>query len=382
MSTDTVTIGIIGCGLMGREAAIAFRRWSALVDHPVRPVLAAVCDTDPEALRWFADVPLVTTDYTELLADDRLDVVYVAVPHQLHEQIYLDVLDAGKDLFGEKPFGIDLPAARRIVEAAQHSGRFVRCSSEMPFFPGAQAACAYASSGALGRIIEADAAFLHSSDLNLHKPINWKRRVETCGEVGVMGDLGMHPLHVPLRLGWRPSTVHAVLQNLVHHRSDGKSGMVACDTFENATLHCGVDHPDGAFPLTIEMKRIAIGEMNTWRFRAAGMEGGIAFSTRNPQTVRRFRVSEAGEQIWDELQVGHTCVWPTITGGIFEFGFTDALLQMWSAYLAERAGELKDGFGCATPLEALSSHEIFDAALRSHEHGDNAKVRHADDVRA
>lgn len=380
MSTDTVTIAIIGGGLMGREAAIAFRRWPALVDHPVRPVLAAVCDTNPEALRWFADLPLVTTDYTELLADDRVDVVYVAIPHQLHEQVYLDVLAAGKDLLGEKPFGIDLPAACRIVEAAQRSGRFVRCSSEMPFFPGAQAAYAYASSGALGRIIEAEAAFLHSSDLNLDKPINWKRRVKTCGEVGVMGDLGMHPLHLPLRLGWRPSTVHAVLQNLVPQRIDGNGATVACDTFENATLNCGVDRPGGSFPLRIEMKRIAIGEMNTWRFRAVGMEGGIAFSTRHPQTVSRFRVSAAGEQIWDEMQVGHASVWPTITGGIFEFGFTDALLQMWSAYLAERAGALKDGFGCATPLEALASHEIFDAALRSHAHCDNAKVGAARDI--
>ena len=56
---------------------------------------------------------------------------------------------------------------------------------------------------------------------------------------------------------------------------------------------------------------------------------------------------------------------PTITGPIFEFGFTDALLQMWAAYFAERAGELGDAFGCATPAEALASHELFDAALRS-----------------
>jgi hypothetical protein len=59
-------------------------------------------------------------------------------------------------------------------------------------------------------------------------------------------------------------------------------------------------------------------------------------------------------------------VWPTITGGIFEFGFTDALLQMWAAYLAERAGALRHRFGCATPREALDSHRVFAAALASH----------------
>ena len=38
---------------------------------------------------------------------------------------------------------------------------------------------------------------------------------------------------------------------------------------------------------------------------------------------------------------------------------------MWAAYLLERAGKLGDRFGCATPAEALASHALFDAALRS-----------------
>jgi hypothetical protein len=38
---------------------------------------------------------------------------------------------------------------------------------------------------------------------------------------------------------------------------------------------------------------------------------------------------------------------------------------MWASYLSERAGALGDGFGCVTPQEALASHLVFDAALRS-----------------
>jgi predicted dehydrogenase len=62
-------------------------------------------------------------------------------------------------------------------------------------------------------------------------------------------------------------------------------------------------------------------------------------------------------------------VFPTITGGIFEFGFADGVLQMWAAFLAERAGALKGRFGCATPEEALTSHRLFAAALRSRDTG-------------
>jgi len=40
---------------------------------------------------------------------------------------------------------------------------------------------------------------------------------------------------------------------------------------------------------------------------------------------------------------------------------------MWAAFLAERAGALDGRFGCATPVEALDSHRLFAAALRSAE---------------
>jgi predicted dehydrogenase len=365
-AASAVGVGIIGGGLMGKEAAVAFSRWHALLDHPVRPQLRAIADPSPDARSWFEAAGYDTMEtHTELLERDDVDVVYAAVPHDLHEAVYLDVLDAGKDLFAEKPFGIDLAAARRILAAATAGGRFVRCSSEMPFYPGAQLAIDHVRSGAIGRIIDVRSAFLHSSDLSLDKPINWKRQRSRCGEIGVMGDLGMHAVHVPLRLGWSPSSVRAILQDLVPTRPDGQGGQALCDTHENATLQCRVSDGRGSFPMLVETKRIAPGQMNTWLLEVVGMDGGVSFSTRYPATVRRFRVGATGEQVWEELQAGQASVFPTVTGGIFEFGFTDALLQMWAAYLAERAGHLGDRFGCATPEEAVASHELFAASLDS-----------------
>jgi predicted dehydrogenase len=371
-----VGVGIIGGGLMGREAAVAISRWPALIDHPCQPELVVVCDPSPRARSWFEQHGFRTVEHHHDLLDDALvDVVYAAVPHHLHEQVYVDCLRAGKDLFAEKPFGIDLAAARRIVDEIDRSGSFVRCSSEMPFFPGAQVAVEVAASGELGEMIEARSAFLHSSDLNRNKPINWKRQRAMCGDIGVLGDLGMHAVHAPFRLGWWPLSVRAILQDLVTERPDGSGGMARCDTHENATLSCRAGSPTNTFPLTIDIKRIALGEMNTWVFEALGMDGGVSFSTRHPATVRRFRVDAAGNQVWEDLQPGHRTVHPTITGAIFEFGFTDALLQMWASFFAERAGRLDGRFGCATPQEALQSHVLFDAALRSDENDEVIRLR-------
>jgi predicted dehydrogenase len=367
---------------MGREIAAALQRWPALIDHPVCPQLAAVCDINPAALDWFDQIPTVTrkvTDYTDLLGDDAIDVLYIAVRHDLHRQLYVDTVQAGKSLLAEKPFGIDASAGEAIVAAAAANAQsFVRCASEFPFFPGAQVAVNYVRSGALGRIIEARCAFLHASDLDVNKPMNWKRQARYCGEAGVMNDLGLHVWHVPLRLGWAPERIFGMLQDIVTERPAPNGGREPCDTWDNAVLHGWVSTDGYSFPLTTEMKRIAPGEKNTWEFEALGLDGGVRFSTKNPKQVEVFSVVDvpggAREQVWSSLDTGSQSVWPTVTGPNFEPGFSDAMLQMLAAFLAEREGALGDRFGCATPDEAALTHAIYRAAIQSHDTGEVVRI--------
>jgi len=366
--SNTTRIGIIGGGLMGREVASALSRWFVLENFPVHAELTAVCDLAEKQREWFRRIPsvkLLTADYHERLASPDVDVVYVAVPHNMHETIYLDVLKAGKDLLAEKPFGIDLKAARAIADAAKSSGRFVRCSSEFPFLPGAQRAYQIAREGKLGKVLEIHSGFHHSSDLDPTKPANWKRQVKTCGEIGVMGDLGMHAVHVPFRLGWNPKRVYAQLQKIYQERPDGKGGMATCDTWDNAMLHTEVEIDGSEVPVRFEMKRLAPSETNTWFIEILGTDGGVKFSTKEPKTLWTFQRGK--EQLWQKTDLGFNGPFPTITGGIFEPGFPDCFLQMWAAYIAERAGKLDGRFGCVTPEEAVRSHELFEAALKSQE---------------
>lgn len=374
-----VNIGIIGGGLMGKEAASSFGRWFALNDFPVSVELTAVCDINQEVLSWYDAIPTVemlTTNYKELLANPQVDVVYVALPHNLHKQYYFEVLAAGKDLLAEKPFGIDLQSALAIQEKAEELGRFVRCSSEMPFLPGPQRVIKEVLSGKLGQIIEVKAGFLHASDLNPNKPINWKRQKEFCGEIGVMGDLGMHVLHVPLRLGWKPNKIYSQLQKIFTERPDGKGGVAECDTWNNAILNTETSIGGKDVPMTLEMKRIAPGETNTWYIEVLGTEGGVRYSTKETKTLWTFDCKD--EQVWQRTDLGFKGMpFPTITGGIFEPGFPDCFMQMLAAYIAEREGALENRFGCVTPQEAVESHYVFDAALKSFTNKSVETVRYA-----
>jgi predicted dehydrogenase len=368
---ETVNVGIIGGGLMGREVASAFARWCAF-DEPdlPTPVLVAVADPADRAREWFRKIPsvrLLAADHRELLASPDVDVVYVAVPHHLHRAVYSDVLEAGKDLLAEKPFGIDLAAAEAVAAKAESSGRFVRCSSEFPFFPPAQKVFALAGSSGIGRVLEVNAGFHHASDLDPSKPANWKRQSSACGEIGVMGDLGMHVVHVPLRLGWAPRSVYAQLQKGYPDRpAPGDEGQrVACDTWDNATLHTWTEVAGHRVPMRLEMKRMAPGATDTWWIEVLGTDGGARFSTTEPKSLYAFFRTGRFGQTWSRTDLGFTPPFKTVTGGIFEFGFPDAIQQMWAAYLLERAGRLGDRFGCVTPAEAVASHRLFAAALES-----------------
>ena len=365
--TRVIKFGVIGCGLMGREFASAAARWFHLTDTKARPEIVAVCDLNPMLTNWFStNLPLVkqiTADYRELLANETVEAVYCAVPHNLHHNIYPDILSAGKHLLGEKPFGIDADANRQIQESIlAHPDCLVRCSSEMPFFPGAQKLINFVRAGDLGDIIEVEAAFLHSSDLNPNKPINWKRIVDINGAYGCMGDLGMHVLHVPLRLGWKPSKVSATLVNRFATRPDGQGNTVPCETWDNATIFGQVDDDRGGFPIVLKTWRIAPGHSNTWSIRVLGTKKSAYFSTKNPRQWQ-FMTYTGGAGVWSVEDLGFESLFPAITGGIFEFGFADAIQQMWAAFMDELAGGDANGFGCVTPQEAADHHAILNAAL-------------------
>lgn len=389
MPIKTINVGVIGCGLMGREFASAAARWLHLSNPrtgqglPFRPRITAVCDLNPDLMNWFTEnldtVTLASSDYHDLLNDASLDAIYCAVPHNLHAPFYTDIIAAGKHLLGEKPFGIDKAANATINAAiAAHPDVFVACSSEFPFYPGPYQIMEYIRQGRFGQIIEVQAHFWHASDLNPDKPINWKRMIAMNGEYGCMGDLGMHVCHIPFRSGWRPQSVRALLSNIVTERPDGKGSLVPCETWDNAILATDVLTGDGqSFPMVLSTKRIAPGHMNTWLLEVYGTEFSVAYSTKQPKTLRTMAYSPGGDQTWEHHDLGYASAYPAITGGIFEFGFPDSMLQMWAAFCDELANG-RDGMRqpvyCATPQEAALTHDLFTAALESQKTGQTVRL--------
>jgi hypothetical protein len=117
----------------------------------------------------------------------------------------------------------------------------------------------------------------------------------------------------------------------------------------------------------LEIKRIAPGETNTWYLRVLGTALSAEFSTKYPKTLRTMTYTPGRSQAWQSQDLGSESAYPTITGGIFEFGFSDSILQMWAAFCDELAhpGSMHQPFYCVTPEETVQSHRILTAALDS-----------------
>ena len=85
---------------------------------------------------------------------------------------------------------------------------------------------------------------------------------------------------------------------------------------------------------------------------------------------------DGGEQTWGQIDMGMDMAFKSITGGIFESGFSDAVQQMWAGYLYEMVnGKPATAFsGCVTPDEAALSHRLFTAALQSQKNAATVEV--------
>ncbi len=371
----TIRFGIIGCGLMGREFASTVTRWCHLTEMDLRPEIVAICNRSltPERIDWFTDnfpsITQVTNDYKELLANKDVTAVYVAVPHNFHEEIYCAALNSGKHVLGEKPFGINLKANEAILRSIESNPKcHAACASQFIFYPAVQRILQMADEGAFGKIIEFDSNFSHCSDLNPDKPINWKRTLESNGEYGVLGDLGPHIAFIPSRIGWDVENTHAICSNIVTQRPDGAGHLVPSPTWDNVTILSQLrDQQQGnSFPWTLKLHRIMPGEKNTWYIAIYGTKASVRFSLKNPKLLQTLEYS-GGEQAWRNIDMEFDTAYKTIAVSNIEFGALDAFMQMAAAFVYELSHDqpLSRVAACPTPQEMHNCHKLFTAALKS-----------------
>lgn len=141
-----IKLAMVGCG----ESANDF----ALVGKLIPQVLfVAACDIDFERAQTYAKrnrIPEVFTDYAELLALDDIDAVCLATPHDLHYEMIIAAIQAGKHVFAEKPVTRTYEEALKLIP--QITGVKVGVNFQYRYDAGCYAMARTSQAGKLGKI--------------------------------------------------------------------------------------------------------------------------------------------------------------------------------------------------------------------------------------
>jgi predicted dehydrogenase len=146
----TLRLGVIGVGDVAQRDYLP-----ELSRLEGRAEVAVVCARTPQRARDVAsrhDVPRWTTSYDEVVRAPDVDAVLNLTPIQLHTEVTLAALTAGKHVYTEKPLAGSSTEAARIAEAAESHGLVVVAAPCVMLFPQVRYVTALVASGALGRI--------------------------------------------------------------------------------------------------------------------------------------------------------------------------------------------------------------------------------------
>ncbi len=126
--------------------------------------------------------------YDEMLADDNIDLVYIAIPHSSHYEWTMAALKAGRNVLCEKAFAANVEQAQEMINLAEEKGLLLAEAIWTRYMPARKMINDIIASGIIGEV--------RSVSANLGYPIDMNERIirpELCG--GALLDLSVYPLN-------------------------------------------------------------------------------------------------------------------------------------------------------------------------------------------
>jgi UDP-2-acetamido-3-amino-2,3-dideoxy-glucuronate N-acetyltransferase len=163
---ESAKVGVIGCGYWGKNLVRVFSELGSL---------GAICDSDTavlEALRAKYAVP-ATTQWEEILSDPDLPAVVIAAPAEHHFALARKALQAGKDVFVEKPLALHVKDGEELLKLARRNSRILMVGHLLHYHPAVVALHRMIRDGELGRIEYITSSRLNWGKLRTEEDILW-----------------------------------------------------------------------------------------------------------------------------------------------------------------------------------------------------------------
>jgi predicted dehydrogenase len=358
---ENLGICLIGAGFMGRAHSAAFRNIQAILPFGQQVILQSiVARTEQERMQlrerygWLRD----SGDWQTAIRRPDIALVDIATPTDLHAEIAIAALGAGKHVLCEKPLAMTVAEAEAIQAAAQASKARFAVAFNYRFVPAIQLAKQIIAEGRLGGLYHVRARYLQDWLASPEAPMSWRLDKARAGS-GVLGDLGAHVIDLAHFLVGPMTEVVGRTTTLVGERKwpDGKSGTVTVDDAASFLARFA----GGALGV-FEASRMATGSKNRNQIEIEGDRGAIRFdlerlnelefySVDDPPHLRGFRTILATEP-------GHPFLehwWPPGHG----LGWEHAHIHLIASFLSDivdggtTAPTIDDGVACQRVLEAV-----------------------------
>jgi predicted dehydrogenase len=202
-------VAVAGLGWWGKQII------SCLDKSPRFEVLYGIDPKPPADIEEFRKSHKFTLDTSldKALADPAVEGVILATPHALHEEQALSVIDAGKNLFCEKPLTMTGAGAKRVVEACRKAGKVLGVGHERRWEPAFEELRKIVDSGTLGKLLLFEANVSHDLFRKLAKD-NWRLSTSSA-PAGMMTAVGIHVSDLMVNIAGPAAEVRARTASMI-----------------------------------------------------------------------------------------------------------------------------------------------------------------------
>ena len=299
-----IRVGVIGFGWMGRAHSRSLRRLPSIFpDRDLSPELVACADADEGALQVARDsfgFERVTSDWTEVVSSDDVDVVYIAAPNMLHVEMVVAAAAAGKDVFCEKPVGGTPRQTLAAFEATTAAGVLSGVGYNYRWAPLVREVKAMIAAGELGDITNYRGRFLSMYGSNPRGLLTWRYLVDE-GGYGVTSDLLSHAVDLAEYLIGPMTSLVAQTATFITHRPQPSAHSSHYGTGSTDEPTGEVTNEDYVSLLsvfdngargTFESSRSMVGPESQMAFEIHGTRGAVAWNFEHMNELQYYRLDD------------------------------------------------------------------------------------------
>lgn len=295
MSVKKLNIGLVGAGFMGKAHVVAYSNMPKLFwPAPFYPVFKTVCDIVPEIAEDAKErfgFEKCCTDYMDIINDPEIDIVSICTPNNIHAEVAIAALNAGKHVLCEKPISATTEQAKAMAEAAARAaekGVISMCAYQYRRVPAIDEAKKIIESGAIGELTNVRTQYLQSWSADPSSPLSWRFEKKTAGS-GTLGDIATHAMDIAQYLAGDITELVSIVKTYIKERPVQEGGVdllgtvklgpdakkKPVDVDDEVSILC--KYAGGAVG-SVEATRMAWGRNNYITVEAHGTKGSITWN--------------------------------------------------------------------------------------------------------